>query len=207
VSEAWDQAADGYERYFVPRFAPWVRTAVDDLDDLPDGPILVPCCGTFPEVELLAPRFPDHRIAGIDLSAGMVELARRRAGDRAQVIQGDAAIIDPSWQAAAIVSVFGLQQLPDPAAALKSWYAALRPAGRLTVVYWPEHTEESGPFTLLDDVLTETRAQAPGQLLDQSWEDALVPALDGAVVRHRTRPRRRLHRPAQSEVPGTRPAG
>ncbi|MEU4198092.1 class I SAM-dependent methyltransferase [Kribbella sp. NPDC026611] len=170
LAESWDQAARGYEEYFVPRFAPWVRAAVDELTDLPDGPIVVPCCGTFPEVDLLAPRFPDRRITGIDLSAEMVRLAQQRAGDRAQAIQGDAAILDPSWSAAAVVSVFGLQQLPDPAAAIKTWYAALRPAGRLTVVYWPEHTEEAGPYTLLDQVL-----DLP---VDASWEDALVPALE-----------------------------
>jgi trans-aconitate methyltransferase len=39
---------------------------------------MVPCCGTFPEVELLIEHFPDREITGIDLSDGMVALARER---------------------------------------------------------------------------------------------------------------------------------
>jgi SAM-dependent methyltransferase len=175
LARGWDEAADGYEAYFVPRFAPWVRAAVNALHDVPDGPILVPCCGTFPELDLLAPRFPGRRIVGIDLSAEMVRLAGLRASryQLVEVVRADAAALDPAWSAAAVVSVFGLQQLPDPAAALRSWYDVLRPGGRLCVVYWPEIAEEDGPFALLDKVVGER---------DRSWEDGLIPALDGATV-------------------------
>src|SRR5690606_31106037 len=81
LARAWDQAADGYEEYFVPRFAPWVATAVEGVGgaDVPGGRILVPCCGTFPELPALVERLPSREIVGIDLSAGMVRLARRRA--------------------------------------------------------------------------------------------------------------------------------
>lgn len=231
LARSWDEAAEGYEQYFVPRFAPWVQAAVDAVHTIPFGMVLVPCCGTFPELELLAPRFPDRRIVGIDLSAEMVRLANLRAaslraaslradgvraggvradglgagglgadgiaadgvgagglgagglgadglgsdgGSLVEVVQGDAAALDPAWGAAAVVSVFGLQQLPDPPAAIRSWYDALRPGGRLCVVYWPEFAEETGPFALLDEVIDGRR--------DRSWEDALIPALDGAVI-------------------------
>lgn len=82
LARAWDEAAPGYERYFVPRFAPSVATAVGALDegDLPPGPVLVPCCGTFPELPALVRRHPRREIVGIDLSAGMARLARERAG-------------------------------------------------------------------------------------------------------------------------------
>lgn len=54
LAQAWDEAAEGYEQYFVPRFAPWVADAVDAVaGELPSGPILVPCCGTFPELPAL----------------------------------------------------------------------------------------------------------------------------------------------------------
>ncbi|WP_329002130.1 class I SAM-dependent methyltransferase [Kribbella sp. NBC_00709] len=176
LARSWDEAAEGYDAYFVPRFAPWVQAAVDELDDVPEGPIVVPCCGTFPELELLTPRFPGRRIVGIDLSAEMVRLARRRASGQplVEVVQGDATTLDPALSAAAVVSVFGLQQLPEPAAAIRSWYDVLRPGGRLCVVYWPEFAEETGPFALLDEVIDGRR--------DRAWEDALIPALDGALV-------------------------
>jgi SAM-dependent methyltransferase len=138
-ARAWDEAAPGYERYFVPRFASWVATAVDGFDgaQLPPGPILVPCCGTFPEPPALVERHPRREIVGIDLSAGMLRLARERAAGRpgVRVVQGDAATLDPGWSAAcaAVVSVFGLQQLPAPDAALEQWVGALRAGGRLSV--------------------------------------------------------------------------
>ncbi|MGC4940303.1 class I SAM-dependent methyltransferase [Kribbella sp. DT2] len=157
LARGWDEAAAGYEQYFVPRFRPWVETAVAQLGDLPSGPILVPCCGTFPELDLLLERFPDREIVGIDLSAGMVRLARERAAghDQVSVVEGDAATLDPRWLRAcsAVVSVFGLQQLPAPEQAIDSWYDALLPGGRLSVVYWPSVTEADGPFSLMRELL------------------------------------------------------
>jgi SAM-dependent methyltransferase len=84
-----------------------------------------------------------------------------------------------------VVSVFGLQQLPEPDVAVRSWAAALRPGGRLSVVYWPGSTEADGPFALLGDVL---RAHVPAG--DGSWESRLVPALtaQGVVVERDEQP-------------------
>jgi SAM-dependent methyltransferase len=178
VARGWDEAADGYEEYFVPRFAPWVKAAVDAIGDVPEGPVLVPCCGTFPELDLLVERFPDREIAGIDLSAGMVRLARERAAGHSavEVVQADASTLDSRWsgRCAAVVSAFGLQQLPDPETAIRSWFDALLPGGRMCVVYWPETTEDDGPFALV--------AQLIGERGDFSWENRLAPALDAAVI-------------------------
>lgn len=157
MARGWDEAAAGYEQYFVPRFRPWVELAVAAVEEVPEGPILVPCCGTFPELELLLERFPDRELVGIDLSAGMVRLARDRAAglDQVTVVEGDASELDPRWAGAcsAVVSVFGLQQLPEPEQAIGSWYRALRPGGRLSVVYWPSVTEDAGPFRLIDELV------------------------------------------------------
>jgi SAM-dependent methyltransferase len=205
VARGWDEAADGYEAYFVPRFAPWVVAAVDALtrsaegnalsaagasgaapevgvpDRLPEGPILVPCCGTFPELDLLIERLPEREIAGIDLSEGMVRRARERAvrlgRPDVEVLQADASTLDPRWsgKCAAVVSVFGLQQLPEPETAIRSWVDALTPGGRLCVVYWPENTEDDGPFALVAKLL--------GERSDYSWESRLVTGLDAVVER------------------------
>jgi SAM-dependent methyltransferase len=187
LARAWDEAADGYERYFVPRFAPWVTTAVNALVEatLPPGPILVPCCGTFPELPALLASHPEREIIGIDLSAGMVRLARQRAAGwpRVRVVEGDAATLHPKWSGAcaAVVSVFGLQQLPDPEVALANWVAALRPGGCLSVVFWPGRLEDDGPFALLDQVLAGHRPRS-----DDAWQDRLaeVVAAAGATVEH-----------------------
>jgi SAM-dependent methyltransferase len=181
LARAWDEAADGYERYFVPRFAPWVATAAHALAEatLPPGPILVPCCGSFPELPALVAGHPDREIVGIDLSAGMVGLARQRAAGwpQVRVVEGDAAALTPRWPrtCAGLVSVFGLQQLPHPEAALADWAAALRPGGRLSVMFWPRQVELEGPLALLDRVLASHRPPA-----DDSWQLRLADAVTAA---------------------------
>jgi SAM-dependent methyltransferase len=166
LSRAWDEAADHYERYLVPRFAPWVADAVDALPaELPAGPVLVPCCGTFPELPVIAVRHPDREIVGMDLSSRMVEHARGRAAayPHADAIRHDAGELTSRWPAtaAAVVSVFGLQQLPDPVGAITNWVAALQPGGWLSVVYWPPVSERTGPFALLDAVLEQDLGAEP----------------------------------------------
>jgi SAM-dependent methyltransferase len=182
LARGWDEAADGYEAYWVPRFAPWVDTAARAVvgEALPGGPVLVPCCGTFPELEPLTAALPRREIVGIDLSAGMVRLANGRAAryPHARAVQGDASTVD-AGSCAALVSVFGLQQLPQPDAAIGSWVAALRPGGVLSVVYWAGDTETDGPFALLFDVM---RAHVPPP--DRSWESRIAAAVTahGGVV-------------------------
>lgn len=177
LAQAWDEAAEGYEQYFVPRFAPWVDVTVDAVaGELPPGPILVPCCGTFPELPALLAAKPGRGIVGIDLSAGMVDIARARAAGAplVDVVQGDAAKLEPWSEAcAAVVSVFGLQQLPEPATALANWVRALRPGGRLSVVFWPPGGEKSGPFALFSRIL-----EPPGPKAEATWPDRLHAAVE-----------------------------
>ncbi|MFC5286277.1 class I SAM-dependent methyltransferase [Actinokineospora guangxiensis] len=179
LARAWDEAAEGYEAYFVPRFAPWVAAAVEAVPPLPDGPVLVPCCGTFPEAAPLLSRLGRREVVGIDLSPGMVRLARARvaglAGVRVEV--GDAA--EPAgWadRCAGVVSVFGLQQLPAPDEAIATWVRALAPGGWLSVAFWPEVSEEDGPFALMRRVLDAMG----GARSDRAWEGRLVEAIAGA---------------------------
>ena len=147
--------------------------------NLPPGPILVPCCGTFPELPELVAGHPEREIVGIDLSAAMVSMARERAArwPHVRVLEGDAATLDPGWSnsCAGVVSVFGLQQLPDPDIALANWVAALRPGGCLSVVFWPRKVEEEGPFAVLDQVLVDHRPP------DKTpWESRLAKAVGAA---------------------------
>ncbi|MGW5051984.1 class I SAM-dependent methyltransferase [Actinokineospora sp. NPDC004072] len=178
IARGWDEAADGYLDYFVPRFAPWVSAAVHALPELPDGPVLVPCCGPFPELAPLAARFPGREIVGIDLSAGMVQRAadQARRWPGAKVVHGDATDLGAWTGCAAVVSVFGLQQMPDPERAIASWAAALAPGGWLSVVYWPEETESDGPFARVKAVLG-------GPSADRSWEGRLLAGVDVVVER------------------------
>jgi hypothetical protein len=109
----------------------------------------------------------------------MAHLARRRAAGspRVRVVQGDAVALDPQWSGACagVVSVFGLQQLPDPEAAMAMWTNALRPGGRLSVTYWPGRTEEDGPFELLSRVLAPHRPPS-----DDAGQDRLAEVVTAA---------------------------
>lgn len=184
LAQGWDEAAAGYETYFVPRFAPWVAAAVRAIttEVLPDGPVLVPCCGTFPELDLLVEHCPGREVVGIDLSAGMVGRARERPTHHplTSVVHGDASALDRRWsgRCAGVVSVFGLQQLPEPDLAIRSWAATLRSGGQLSVVFWPGATEVDGLFACLADVL---RAHVPAR--DASWEQRLAPTLTACGTR------------------------
>ena len=145
VERAWDEAAQGYDAYFSPRFAPYLATALGALigraSDLPSsGCILVPCAGPGRELGPLARAFPARPILASDLSSEMVKLARERnlGFSNVSVARDDATQLQkPASEVAALFSVFGLQLLPKPAETLGSWLTLLQKNGLAVVVYQP----------------------------------------------------------------------
>ncbi|MEJ3656564.1 hypothetical protein WEH80_26705 [Actinomycetes bacterium KLBMP 9759] len=77
-----------------------------------------------------------------------------------------------------MVSAFGLQQLPEPDLALRSWAATLRAGGQVSVVFRPGATEVDGLFACLARVL---RTHVPAR--DASWEQRLAPTLTACGTR------------------------
>jgi len=186
VELAWNQAARGYDAYFSARFAPYLAAALGTLigrkSELPDsGSILVPCAGPGRELGALARAFPERTILGSDLSGEMVALARERnaAFANVSVERADATQLRCATPAAALYSVFGLQLLPDPAAALASWLRLLQPNGLATVVYWPNESDNGGPCDTLHRLIAESSR------VDRSWEGKLVESARAADARVR----------------------
>ena len=178
TARGWDEAADGYQEYFVPRFAPWVKAAVEAVAEVPDGPILVPCCGTFPELDLLAPRFPGRAIVGIDLSAEMVRLARERARRL------------PASTSSRVMPRRSIDDGRAPArrSSRCSACSSYRPRRQLSVRGSARSGRAAGCASSTGRRSPRRPGRSPSSTkssedrADRSWEDGLVDALEGAVI-------------------------
>ena len=102
---------------------------------LPQGNVLDLACGTG-ELALAIARKEGVRVTGLDLSKGMLEVARRRTeGQSITLIHGDAQQLplpDGSFDATTIA--FGIRNVPDVPAALAEMHRVLRPGGRTFIL-------------------------------------------------------------------------
>lgn len=126
----------------------------------PQGGIVLEIgCGTGRNLIKAARRYPHALFYGLDISAEMLETARReiaRAGlqDRVKVAEADATSFDPNalFNRAAFDCVFfsyALSMIPDWEAALRQGYTVTRPGGRLVVVDFGEQAKLPGWFRRL----------------------------------------------------------
>ena len=110
----------------------WRRRVVHRL---PQGNVLDLACGTG-ELALAIARKEGVRVTGLDLSEGMLEVARRRTeGQSITLIHGDAQQLplpDGSFDATTIA--FGIRNVPDVSAALAEMHRVLRPGGRTFIL-------------------------------------------------------------------------
>jgi SAM-dependent methyltransferase len=105
------------------------------LEALPPTPARVADlgCGTGTLALLLAEE--GYAVTGLDFSAEMVRRAVAKAGDVADLRQGNAA--DPPLEPGSydvVLSRHVLWAMPSPAAALERWIGLLAPGGRLLLV-------------------------------------------------------------------------
>jgi SAM-dependent methyltransferase len=131
-------AADIYEEFFLPAlFEQWTGPVADAAGIKPGDQVLDVACGTGVLARALAGRVaPAGSVVGLDLNAGMLEVAQRRAPGlrwekgRAEELPFDSDGFD------AVVSQFGLMFFEDRVAALQEMLRVLRPGGRLAVAVW-----------------------------------------------------------------------
>jgi ubiquinone/menaquinone biosynthesis C-methylase UbiE len=108
------------------------RATLRQLDDRHQRVLDVGCGTGLMSARLAA---SGRRVCGVDLSAGMVARARRRAGDVAEFIQGDAEKLPAEIGVFdAVVNLISFHHYPNPGRALAEFRRVLRPGGRLILV-------------------------------------------------------------------------
>ncbi len=117
------------------------------------------CCGTGAALCALCVECKE-RVVGLDMSAGMLEVAERRARDapkspgvRVELVRGDALDMpfDEEFDAAVSVGAFGHIEPKDEPRFVASIHRALRPGGRFVFA-----TSEMPPWTSPTRVVAET---------------------------------------------------
>lgn len=97
-------------------------------------------CGSGDTTLAFAARVaPGGRARGIDISADLLALARRRAAETrcsASFVEGDAATLPPDAPVDLLVSRFGVMFFDDPAAAFANLRRHTRDGGRLVFACW-----------------------------------------------------------------------
>jgi SAM-dependent methyltransferase len=94
-----------------------------------------------------------HEVTAVDLSAGMLEHARRKAAERGldvTFVHGPAEA-PPAGPFDAVVERHVVWTLPDPAGALEAWRSVCAPGGRLVLLEGSWGGE--GPFVTVADAL------------------------------------------------------
>jgi SAM-dependent methyltransferase len=141
----WVREADRYDAMN----GPFGAAMLDAVALQPGERVLDVGCGNGATTIAAAQRVGEAgTVVGVDLSAPMLGLARRRAGEagygNVEFLEADAqvqAFEDGAFDA--VVSRFGAMFFEDPQAAFANMCRALRPGGRLAMVCWQDvfHSE------------------------------------------------------------------
>ena len=166
--ERWTEYADRYEATGTR-----IWTVFVDHRPIHDGDHVVDIgCGTGQSTRAAARLTPSGEVLGVDLSARMLDRARRRSAEEGltnvrfeqadvQVHPFDAEAFDVA------ISVFGAMFFGDPVAAFGNIARSLRPGGRLAMLTWREVSRNEWLTALRDALavgrqLPEPPPSAPG---------------------------------------------
>lgn len=156
--ESPQNPAETYERYMVPvLFEPWARRLVGIVDPQADERILDVACGTGIVARVAASHAgPGAAVTGLDMSPGMLEVARAsqgREGTAIEWVEGQAeALPFPAFSFDVALCQFALMFFTDRHAALAEMHRVLDDDGRLGLCVWQE-IERHPFYETLRDVL------------------------------------------------------
>ena len=144
-NESWQvegNAAEVYESLLVPGILdPWATVLVEKADLHSGENVLDVACGTGVVARKAALAIgATGKVTGLDLNAGMLEVARScasAAGASIEWEEGDAGELPfPEAQFDAVVCQLGLQFFPDQLQSLREMRRVLKPNGRVLLLVW-----------------------------------------------------------------------
>jgi ubiquinone/menaquinone biosynthesis C-methylase UbiE len=104
-----------------------------------------------------------HSVTGIDVAAGMLEQAQRKAADAGARISfriGNASQLnDPDSTYDLVIARHVIWTLPDPAKAVSEWMRVLRPGGRIALIEGKWASKETEPRYVRPGALQALRSQ------------------------------------------------
>jgi SAM-dependent methyltransferase len=145
--ERWQMMGSGpeaYERHLVPAiFAPWSAVLMELARLQPGERVLDAACGTGVVARAaISPVGAAGKVTGVDLNAGMLEMARAAAGEAGQSITWREANLEAlpfgDGEFDVVLCQQGLQFCPDKPAAVAEMRRVLRVGGRLALSVWRE---------------------------------------------------------------------
>ncbi len=137
VAREYARLAERYDRRWSFYVEATVAETLKRLEARPGDKVLDAGCGTGALLHALASRQRKLELAGLDLSPEMLEIARARLGDRAELRQGRLEAMpfdDLSFDLVISTSVF--HYLRRPGEALAEVWRVLRPGGRILITDW-----------------------------------------------------------------------
>jgi len=143
----YDRIAEGYARFWAPAHRPSTLALLDEVAPVVAAGatrILDIGCGTGTLLRAAAQRWPQVRITGVDISAGMLAVADRGLADlppadreRITLLRGPAARLPvPDGTFDVALSAFVLQLVPSRFRAILDARRALAVGGTLAYVTW-----------------------------------------------------------------------
>ena len=150
------EAATYYEENFVPTlFEPWAPVIIDTAEIAPRHRVLDVACGSGVVTRHIASLTENReRPSGIDISAGMIEIARSISPEIDWEIGDALSLPYAENQFDRVVCQFGLMFFTDRVQALREMVRVLKPDGRLAVSVWNSLDNNPG-FATKVDILQE----------------------------------------------------
>ena len=130
MSEARSWSGADYDRLSTPMEA-MGREVLERLPLTGGETVIDAGCGSGRVTEALLARLPGGRVIGVDQSASMIDAARERLGDRAELHVADLSTFDLGLEADAILSTATFHWIADHDALFARLRAHLRPGGLL----------------------------------------------------------------------------